>query len=117
MGCCSSSSESVVKNLDDATLQSLKGKVAIITGPTAGLGKHSALVFASLGMHVVLAGRSLDRLRATEEEIRAVIPNAQLTKIQLDLASFTSIRTFVRDFMALNLPLHILMNNAVSEWE
>jgi len=50
---------------------SLAGKVAIITGASAGIGEATAREFARAGMITVLAARRRQRLERLAEEIRA----------------------------------------------
>jgi len=50
--------------------QILAGKVAVITGSSRGIGKAIAIELASNGASIVLNGRDLARLIATEEEIK-----------------------------------------------
>jgi NAD(P)-dependent dehydrogenase (short-subunit alcohol dehydrogenase family) len=99
------------------------GKVAIVTGPTGtDIGFHTARWLAERGCHVVLAGRSAERLRDTAQQIRQISTRADgtpapaeevhLTEIPLDLGSLASVEDFVGKFQALNLPLNILVNNA-----
>lgn len=45
-----------------------KGKVAIITGSSQGIGKATAEVLCSQGAKVVLNGRNVEKLRRTENE-------------------------------------------------
>lgn len=73
---------------------------------------------------MILAGRSAERLAECEKQIRAasksadgtVLPPDQvkLTSIVLDLTSLASVESFSEQYKALNLPLNILINNAVS---
>ena len=49
----------------------LDGQVALITGGGSGIGRGIADVLASLGAHVVLASRKLERVEAAATEIRA----------------------------------------------
>jgi gluconate 5-dehydrogenase len=51
-------------------LFSLRGKVALVTGASRGLGKAMALALAQAGAAVVLAARDAERLSAVTEEIR-----------------------------------------------
>src|SRR6202030_1911131 len=48
----------------------LKGKCALITGSTSGIGAQCARVLAGEGVSVVINGRSADRAAAVAEEIR-----------------------------------------------
>lgn len=64
----------------------LKGKVALVTGSTSGIGREIALLFADQGSDVVLTGRSVERLAGVSGEVRNanvesfVVP-ADLTRI------------------------------------
>ena len=46
----------------------LKGKVAVITGASSGIGLECARVFSHEGASVVLAARSAGKLKDLEEE-------------------------------------------------
>lgn len=48
----------------------LNGKVAIVTGASAGIGHGSALALAEAGANVVMAARTADRLEAAAAEVR-----------------------------------------------
>lgn len=50
----------------------IEGKVAIITGASAGIGEAAAREFARAGAKVVLAARRKERLERLEQEIRAM---------------------------------------------
>ena len=49
----------------------LAGKVALITGASAGLGKHFATFLAAQGAQTILAARRLEKLEETAAPIRA----------------------------------------------
>jgi NAD(P)-dependent dehydrogenase (short-subunit alcohol dehydrogenase family) len=49
----------------------MTGKVAIVTGATSGMGRATALLFASEGASIVASGRDRERGRFLADEIRA----------------------------------------------
>lgn len=50
----------------------LTGRVAVVTGASSGLGAQIARTLASVGAHVALVARRVDRLAALAEEISGV---------------------------------------------
>ncbi|XP_051137569.1 short-chain dehydrogenase TIC 32 B, chloroplastic [Andrographis paniculata] len=85
---------------------------AIVTGATSGIGFETARVLAKRGARLVLPARDILAARHAKSRIAAESPGAQIVAMNLDLASFRSIRQFVADFNALALPLNLLINNA-----
>ena len=49
----------------------LRGKVALVTGSSRGIGLATAKAFAAEGCRVMLSARSAEQLRETEEALRA----------------------------------------------
>ena len=45
----------------------IKGKVALVTGGSRGLGKHAALSLAGEGVNVAISGRTQETLDKTVE--------------------------------------------------
>ena len=54
----------------------LDGKVVLITGGSAGIGKATALLFAKAGARVVIVARGSDRGERALQEIKATGANA-----------------------------------------
>ena len=90
----------------------IHGQVALITGGNVGIGRITAIELAKKGFKVVIAGRSLQRTQPVLDHINSLSVDEQAIFLPLDLASFASIRECVRLFVQLNLPLHLLINNA-----
>jgi NAD(P)-dependent dehydrogenase (short-subunit alcohol dehydrogenase family) len=88
------------------------GRSAVVTGANSGLGLVTARELARAGASVVMACRNLDKGHAVVEEIRAVVPEAQLQLEELDLASLASVRGFAERFKATHDGLDLLINNA-----
>ncbi len=49
----------------------LNGKVVVITGASSGIGETTARLLASLGVHVVIGARRIERLEALASDIHA----------------------------------------------
>jgi NAD(P)-dependent dehydrogenase (short-subunit alcohol dehydrogenase family) len=82
----------------------------IITGPTSGIGRRTALELASHGT-VVLVGRDPDKLSQVETEIRAR-PGGDAVSVVCDLSDITSVRRAAAEIVALAVPVTGLLNNA-----
>lgn len=91
---------------------SLSGRVALVTGANTGIGLVTARELASRGAHVFVACRSLERGQAAVAEIRTATGNAKVEFLALDLGDFASVRACAAVFLARDLPLHLLVNNA-----
>lgn len=90
----------------------LKNQVALITGGNVGIGRVTAMDLARAGAQVVIAGRSRERTQPVLDAM-AALPGAPAPLfLPLDLASLQSVRACAAQFLALGLPLHLLINNA-----
>ena len=65
----------------------LKGKRALITGSTSGIGWATARELAAEGVHVILNGRDPDRLTHAVERIQAEFADAMVDGVASDLAT------------------------------
>lgn len=88
------------------------GQVALITGGNVGIGRVTAIELAKKGFQVVIAGRSLERTQAVLDHITSLSVDKPALFLPLDLASLASVRACAQMFIQLNLPLHLLINNA-----
>ena len=86
----------------------LKGKTVLITGATSGIGKATALEFASQGAHVVLTGRRTNRLEELCDHIESEY-NVDARMGAFDIRDTKQVRRF---FKSLDMDIDILVNNA-----
>ncbi|MFB6517704.1 SDR family NAD(P)-dependent oxidoreductase [Streptomyces sp. NPDC056401] len=93
-------------------IPSQKGRFAVVTGANSGIGEVTATELARAGADVVLAGRSLPKLREAMERIRPVAPGVRLIPLALDLADLESVAAFSDAVLAEGRPLDLLVNNA-----
>jgi NAD(P)-dependent dehydrogenase (short-subunit alcohol dehydrogenase family) len=65
----------------------LKGREAVVTGSTAGIGRAIAEGLARAGASVVINGRGEERVAAALRELRELFPKAQFAGVSADLAT------------------------------
>ena len=98
----------------------MKGKVVLITGANAGIGRETVRQLASLGATVILACRSESRAQEAMEDVQSSLKTeasplkspGQLRFLKLDLSDLDSVRSAASTFLEMDLPLHVLINNA-----
>ncbi len=92
--------------------EDLQGQVHLVTGANTGIGRETAIALARRGAHVFLACRSEERTQPVVDAIKAQDGGGKGEFLALDLASLQSVRACAQSFLALDLPLHVLVNNA-----
>lgn len=96
--------------------KSLKGKLVIVTGASAGIGKATAHQLLKDGADVIYACRNEEKTRKVFQEIEK--EDKELVKrahfIKLNLNKFTSVKKFVEEFNKKFDKLDILVNNAAT---
>lgn len=88
----------------------LKGKVALITGGSEGIGKAAAEVLAEEGASVVIVARRVEVLEATAAQIRA--KGGTVLCIAADVTDAQAVEDFVAQAAAHFGRLDIIVNNA-----
>ncbi|KAI0682439.1 NAD-P-binding protein [Cytidiella melzeri] len=89
----------------------LTGRICIITGGYSGIGKETARALLKRNAKVYVAGRSKTTADPVVQELKNSTGNAPVF-LELDLASFASIRKSAGEFMTKEQELHLLFNNA-----
>lgn len=104
----------------------LKGKVALITGASSGIGAATARKLAFYGVKVGLAARRMDRLQALADDINAA--GGEAIAIDMDVTDQASVERGVQRLLRQYGTIDIAFNNAglmpisdiaslkVSEW-
>ena len=92
--------------------RSLKGKVALVTGGTDGLGLETAMQLAKRGCRVIITYRNKVKAEASIDMIVKKLGHAEIQGLALDLASFKSILAFDQALRQVTDKIDILVNNA-----
>ncbi|MBV7502124.1 MULTISPECIES: SDR family NAD(P)-dependent oxidoreductase [Achromobacter] len=86
----------------------LKGKKALVTGSSGGIGLAIATGLAQAGAQVVLHGRNASKLAQAAQTISQQVAGAQVTTVQADLATADG----AASVSAAHPDVDILVNNA-----
>ena len=73
----------------------IKGKTAVVTGSTAGIGYAAAVALAREGAHVVINGRTQPRVDEAIANLRASVPHAEAKGVAADLGTAEGVAAFV----------------------
>ncbi|PPR83003.1 hypothetical protein GOBAR_AA37714 [Gossypium barbadense] len=101
-----STAQEVTEGIDGTNL------TALVTGGASGIGLETSRVLALRGVHVIIGARNMKAANEAKNKIVRENPRARIDVLELDLCSTNSIRSFADNFIALHLPLNILINNA-----
>ena len=93
----------------------LRGKVAVITGAGLGMGRESALLFASEGARIVVA--DIDEAAARETVARIEATGGEALAVVGDVAVEDDVQRMIADGVARFGALHVLHNNAGVLWK
>lgn len=92
----------------DPIQEDLRGRTALVTGASSGLGKQSAAALAELGAAVILVGRNEAKTSSVASRIRAQTSNPRVYSEVADLSLMGEIRKLAE---RIDSPIHILVNN------
>jgi 3-oxoacyl-[acyl-carrier protein] reductase len=89
----------------------LKGRVAIVTGASRGIGKALAATAASLGINLAIAARQFGPLKETADEI-AKKYNIEVLPVECDVTKLADLENLVNKAKEKYGRIDILINNA-----
>ncbi len=89
----------------------LKGKIALVTGASSGIGRATALALAREGCDVILTGRRTQRLNEVGQEIAEKFGRDWLA-LQLDVRDQQAVNQAIQNLSGKWKNINILINNA-----
>ncbi len=89
---------------------SLKGKVALVTGASQGIGRATSLSLAAAGASVAVAARNVEKLGTLVSEIQAA--GGEALAVPMDVSDPAQVKAGFQQVLAKFGRLDILVNNA-----
>src|SRR2546430_8725958 len=91
-------------------MKDLRGRVALVTGASRGIGPCIARALAQHGVHVALTARTADTLQPVARELASL--GARTAAVAADITSASARTALVGQVEAELGPIDILVNNA-----
>ncbi|KIJ65114.1 hypothetical protein HYDPIDRAFT_131388 [Hydnomerulius pinastri MD-312] len=89
----------------------LSGKVIIVTGASAGIGKETTKALLAHGAKVYIAARNQSQSEETIRQLKETT-GSEAVFLKLDLANLKAIKAAAEEFLSKETQLHVLFNNA-----
>ena len=99
-------------NATDKTNQALRGKVVVVTGASAGVGRATVGEFAQYGTKIALLARGKDGLEAARQEVEA--SGSQALVIPVDVADPQQVEDAASRVEQELGPIDVWVNNAMN---
>jgi len=94
-------------------MESLKGKVVIVTGASSGIGQGVAVQMASLGCKLSISGRNMDNLNKTAEMCKSKgIQDENMLLLKVDVTNDDDLKNLVDKTVNKFGCIDVLVNNA-----
>ncbi len=97
-------------------LFSIKGKVALVTGGSRGIGAMIARGFVEAGAKVYISARKESECAQTAAELSGTSADAACIAIPADLSTEAGCKALADAIAARESALHVLVNNAGANW-
>lgn len=90
----------------------MAGKICIVTGATAGIGKITATALAARGAELIITGRNQQKAEDTVRQIKTETGNESVQYLLADFSDLHQVRAMAAAFKERYSRLDVLVNNA-----
>jgi short-subunit dehydrogenase len=87
-------------------------KTILITGSTDGIGLETAKLAVTMGCHVLMHGRSEEKLNTSVDAVKELQANAKGTPYLADLSNFTDTINLSNTIANAHSNIDVIINNA-----
>lgn len=87
-------------------------KVILITGATDGIGLETAKLLAPQGHHLLIHGRSADKLKQVKSELASIAGASKIDMVQADFSTLAAVKGMAESILSRHQRLDVLINNA-----
>ena len=101
-----------ISNWENISSFDCDGKTFVITGPTAGLGRETALQLATTGAHLVLVARNAQKVEAFADELRQRFSNISVHVVVADMGNLQSVMQAAKEISSCTTRIDALIHNA-----
>lgn len=88
----------------------LRGRWALITGASRGIGYLAAIFMAKQGVNLILHSRNAEHCRKVEEEVKAL--GVEAYTVEAELSDMEQVERMCREIDSKGTPVDIILNNA-----
>ena len=92
-------------------MENLRGKIAFITGASAGIGKACAELFAENGINLILTARRIDRIKSLASSLEKKY-GIKTAALKLDVRNFDEVKDAISSLNGEMKQVDFLINNA-----
>src|SRR5687768_13595825 len=95
-------------------VERLRGKTAVLTGATGGIGQVIARRYLEENAIMILTGRNSDKLTKIQLSLQLEFPSSKIHLVIMDVSSLNSVINGVKEIVSKVGNIDILINNAGS---
>ncbi len=91
--------------------KSMRGKTAVISGATSGIGLQTARKFAENGADLICLNRDPEKSRKLENELRENF-GCEISTVLVDFSDIDQLKKCAKELLKLETPIDVLIHNA-----